>query len=71
LFYTSNAIAMILILLSWLYFTSPLIKPKQTQTIALVLNNQRSRLAWGCWLWWAIAINITENCWRSQSEGWN
>ncbi|WP_286393234.1 hypothetical protein [Pseudanabaena mucicola] len=45
LFYTSNAIAMILILLSWLYFTSPLIKPKQTQTIALVLNNQRSRLA--------------------------
>jgi len=44
LFYTSNAIAMILILLSWLYFTSPLIKPKQTQTIALVQNNQRSLL---------------------------
>jgi len=39
--------------------------------IALVLNNRRSRIAWGCWLWWAITLHVTENCWHSQSEGWD
>jgi len=50
---------------------SPVIKPKQNPPISLGLTNRRSRIDWECWLWWAIAVNVTENCWRSQSKGWD
>ncbi len=39
-----SAIAMMIILLSWLYFISPLIKSKQNPMIAMALNSQRSLL---------------------------
>jgi len=28
-------------------------------------------LAWGCWLWWSFAVNVTEKCGCSQSKGWD